>query len=139
MNYEQLIEIAEMLAAAPQYGEARGRPQQMRLRKANSQAYYALFYALANSNADTLIGSTPAARASEEWTATHRALNHGTAKTQMSKKRETPQFPPGVQDFSEAFVALQVQRHEADYNPNPDEPVHPFAGHEEHQARQASD
>ena len=94
MNYEQLIEIAEMLAAAPQYGETRGRPQQMRLRKANSHAYYALFYALANSNADTLIGSTPAARASEEWTATHRALNHGTAKTQMSKKREMSQFPP---------------------------------------------
>ena len=122
MNLDQLLEMAETLAGAPQYGETRGRPQQMQLRKAVSHAYYAMFYALANSNADTLIGSAPAIRASTEWTATHRALNHGTAKTQMSKKSEMSQFHPSVQDFSETFVALQVQRHEADYNPNPAEP-----------------
>ena len=60
MNLEQLLEIAEMLAGAPQHGETRGRPQQMQLRKATSNAYYAMFYALANSNADTLIGSAQA-------------------------------------------------------------------------------
>lgn len=122
MNHDQLITIAEALAGAPQHGETRGRPQQMQLRKATSQAYYAMFYALANSNADTLIGSTPATRASEEWTTTHRALNHGPAKTQMSKTREMSRFHPDIQDFSDAFVELQVRRHDADYNPNPVEP-----------------
>ena len=83
MNWEQLLELAEMLAGTLQQGEARGRPQQTRLRKANSIAYYALFHALANSNVDTLIGSAATIRRSEEWTTTHRALNHGTAKGQM--------------------------------------------------------
>lgn len=121
MNWEQLIELAEMLAGTPQYGETRGRPQQTHLRKANSAAYYAMFHAVANSNADTLIGATPAIRRSEEWTATQRALNHGPVKTQMNKAQMSA-FHADVQDFSQTFVALQVQRHEADYNPNPATP-----------------
>ena len=32
-------------------------------------------------------------------------------------------FQNDVQDFSETFIARQVQRHEADYNPNPDTPL----------------
>ena len=39
MNWEQLLELAEMLAGTPQHGETRGRPQQTHLRKANSTAY----------------------------------------------------------------------------------------------------
>ena len=121
MNWEQLLELAEMLARTPQYGETRDRPQQTYLRKANSAAYYAMFHAVANSNADTLIGATAAIRRNEEWTATQRALNHGPAKSQMNKGRMSA-FHPDIQDFSQTFVALQVQRHEADYNPNPDAP-----------------
>ena len=52
MNWEQLLELAEAIANPPQHGEARGRPQQTHLRKATSIAYYAMFHALANSNAD---------------------------------------------------------------------------------------
>ena len=107
-----------MLAGAPIHGETRGRPQQTQLRKANSAAYYAMFHALANSNADTLIGSAAAIRRSEEWTATQRALNHGTARNQMLSRSRMATFHTDVQDFSETFIALQVQRHEADYNPN---------------------
>lgn len=121
MNWEQLLELAEMLAGTPLHGETRGRPQQTHLRKANSAAYYAMFHAVANSNADTLVGATPAIRRSEEWTAAQRALNHGPAKTQMNKGQISA-FHADIQDFSETFVALQVQRHEADYNPNPDTP-----------------
>ncbi len=66
MNWEQLLELADMLAGAPLHGETRGRPQQTHLRKANSAAYYAMFHALANSNADTLIGSGAAVRRTEE-------------------------------------------------------------------------
>ena len=32
-------------------------------------------------------------------------------------------FHPDIQDFSDTFIALQVQRHEADYNPNPVTPL----------------
>ena len=38
MNWEQLLELAEMLAGAPLHGETRSRPQQTHLRKANSTA-----------------------------------------------------------------------------------------------------
>ena len=123
MNWEQLLELAEMLAGAPQHGEARGRPQQTHLRKANSAAYYAMFHALANSNADTLIGSAGVTRRNEEWTATQRALNHGTARNQMLNKSRLSTFHADIQDFAETFVELQVQRHEADYNPNPATPL----------------
>ena len=120
MNWEQLLELAEMLAGAPRHGETRGRPRQTHLRKAISAAYYAMFHAVANSNADSLIGATTATRRSEAWTATHRALNHGTAKQQMMNGRRIETFHNGIQDFSDTFVVLQLQRHDADYNPNPD-------------------
>jgi hypothetical protein len=82
-----------------------------------------MFHVLANSNADTLIGSTAIVRRSEEWTATQRALNHGTAKNIMNNPNRMANFPAHMQDFAATFVALQVQRHEADYNPNPDTPL----------------
>ena len=37
------------------------------------------------------------------------------------KKEQMATFHPDIQDFSDTFVALQAQRHEADYNPNPRE------------------
>ena len=117
MNWQQLIELAEMLAGPPEHGETRGRPQQTYLRKAISAAYYAMFHALANSNADTMIGSSAALRNAPEWTWAQRALNHGAAKTQMIKKSEMAAFHPAIRDFSNTFVALQIQRNEADYNP----------------------
>ncbi len=129
MNWEQLLELAEMLAGAPAPGETRGRPQQTHLRKANSATYYAMLHALANSNADTLIRSAAsirdrsAFRRSEEWTATRRALNHGTAKSQMLNASRMATFDADIPDFAETFIALQVQRHEADYNPNPATPL----------------
>lgn len=123
MNWEQLLELAEMLAGARVHGETRGRPQQTHLRKANSAAYYAMFHALANGNADTLIGSGAANRRTEEWTATQRVLNHGTARNQMLNARQMATFHTDIQDFAETFIELQVQRHEADYNPNPATPL----------------
>ena len=121
MNWEQLLELAEMLARPPERGETRGRPQQTHLRKAISAAYYAMFHSLANSNADTLVGSAPSIQNSTEWTRTQRALNHGAARTQMVKN-EMAAFDPAIQDFGNTFLSLQPNRHEADYNPNPPAP-----------------
>ena len=121
MNWEQLLELAEMLANPPGHGETRGRPQQTHLRKAISAAYYAMFHALANSNADTLVGSISSIRNSTEWTRTQRALNHGIARAQIIKN-EMVAFDSAIQDFGNTFLTLQLDRHEADYNPNPKEP-----------------
>lgn len=116
MNWGQLIAIARLLAGAPEYGERRGRPQQMQLRKAISAAYYAMFYTLAGSNADTLIGASPQFRNLSAWTQTYRALNHGFARGQIN--RGLADFAPVIQDFGNAFAILQEERHKADYDPN---------------------
>lgn len=116
MNWAQLIAISRLLAQPPEIGEARGRPQQARLRRAISTAYYAMFHALAESNANALIGSSSDSRNSSEWTRTYRAINHGTARSQMIAL-STNQFPDSIADFAETFVDLQAQRNDADYNP----------------------
>lgn len=116
MNWEQLIAIARMLATAPDYGERRGRPQQMQLRKAISAAYYAVFHAMAGSNADMLIGTSLSFRRTPAWTQTYRALDHGFAKSRVQNGMDA--FCPEIRSFSVAFVALQEERHRADYDPN---------------------
>ena len=115
MNWEQLIAIARLLASAPEHGERRGRPQQAQLRKAISAAYYAMFHALARNNADTLIGASPRFRRLTAWTQTYRALDHGFARRQIN--RGLTGFASEIQDFGDAFVALQEERHRADYDP----------------------
>ncbi len=115
MNWEQLIAIARMLASAPGYGERRGRPQQMQLRKAISSAYYAMFHALAMSNADTLIGASPRFRGLPAWTLTYRALDHGFARGQIN--RGLAGFAVEIEEFGNTFVDLQSWRHLADYDP----------------------
>lgn len=115
MNWEQLIALARMLASAPEYGERRGRPQQIQLRKAISAAYYAMFHALAASNADMLIGASPQFRRLPAWTQTYRALDHGSAKSRIQSGLST--FTPVIQTFGRAFVDLQNWRHRADYAP----------------------
>ncbi len=116
MNWEQLITIARLLADAPEHGERRGRPQQMQLRKAISAAYYAIFHALATSNADTLIGVSPQFRRLPAWTQTYRALDHGFAKSQMRSGLDA--FAQPIRNFGWVFTALQEERHRADYNPD---------------------
>lgn len=116
MNWQQLIALARMLASAPEYGERRGRPQQVQLRKAISAAYYAMFHALAASNADTLIGASRQFRRLPAWALTYRALDHGFARGQIN--RGLSGFEAPIEDFGLAFVDLQNWRHRADYDPD---------------------
>lgn len=41
----------------------------------------------------------------------------------MLNKSRMSTFHADIQDFAETFIELQVQRHEADYNPNPAAPL----------------
>ncbi len=116
MNWAQVIAIARLLATAPEYGERRGRPQQMQLRKAVSAAYYAVFHALAKSNADTLIGVSAQFRSLPAWTQTYRALDHGPAKNRIQGRLN--EFAPAIRSFGSAFIILQDERHRADYDPD---------------------
>lgn len=87
----------------------------VRARRSISTAYYALFHALAGSNADLLAGP-PAG--SQSWLRVYRALDHGSAKRVMADPRRTPpEQDDALAAFANVFVGLQEQRHAADYDP----------------------
>jgi hypothetical protein len=92
------------------------RPRQAELKRAVSTAYYALFQAIAKDAADMLVGVGPN-RPGEAWTHIYRSLQHGDAKTACAAVRNLA-FPAVLADCAEAFVALQEDRHDADYNPD---------------------
>lgn len=92
------------------------RPKQANLRRAVSASYYAVFHALCWSNANILAGTGPS-RPERAWLQVYRAVDHGQAKSRCKDAR-TKGFPAKIQAFSDAFVALQEQRHRADYSPD---------------------
>ena len=108
---EDLLDMANTLAVA----DGR-RPRQISLRRAISNAYYAVFHALAQLCADELVGVTK--HSSPAWIRVYRALEHGFAKNAL-KANEVTALNPGVKDFADAFLALQDLRHIADYDPRP--------------------
>lgn len=94
---------------------ASGQPSQEALRRAVSTAYYAMFHALANSNADLTEGNeTPANQAN--WTRTYRSLRHVRAASILQKWPHL--FGQQVQNFAVVIDAMKAQREEADYNPD---------------------
>ena len=96
----------------------RGRPRQANLRRAASSAYYALFHCLATSNANMLVGANRSRRSEGAWTQTYRALQHGTARSRCENRKMLSLFPPVIQEFADVFIMMQIERNEADYDPN---------------------
>ena len=115
MNWRNLMDTARQLAGQTQPQQP-GRPRQEPLKRAVSSAYYAMFHALCQSNADTIIGrrSDPVSRLA--WTRTYRALDHRQAKNRLTQALRG--LPPQARSFSERFGVMQEQRHAADYNPH---------------------
>lgn len=101
------------------------RPKQASLRRAVSAAYYALFHLLVDDATRRLMGR--ADRAALRGCLA-RAFNHAAMKTvarQFAEGGVSPKLSPGLngeapQDelarIASAFVDLQQQRHEADYD-----------------------
>lgn len=92
------------------------RPRQADLRRAISTAYYALFHALAKDAADLLVG-VGADRPDKAWSHTYRALQHGDAKSACEAVRNM-NFPATIMSCADAFITLQLERHNADYDPD---------------------
>lgn len=82
-------------------------------------AYYAVFHAYCKNCADCLVGSDRKARRSPAWRQTYRAVEHGFSNKQCQNKTIMEKFPPTIQDVSNTYVHLhlQRQRHKADYDP----------------------
>ena len=117
LNWEHSIEAARLLAGSYGTGPPPGRPRQAMLRRAVSTAYYAMFHALCQSNADTLVGPMPTGPNVSLWMDAYRTLNHRTAKSRLTQYVQiTPN--PAVRSFANLFGNLQEQRISADYDPS---------------------
>jgi len=101
------------------------RPQEAHLRRALSSIYYALFHFLAQSCADSFIGTQGAKnRSNKAWQQVYRSLEHGMAKNACEEcnKKDShgnfkKNFPPAIRAYATLFVEYQKKRHDADYNP----------------------
>ncbi len=105
-----LLRSATILAKA-----SAGKPRQADLRRAISTAYYALFHALAEDAANLLVGVGRTAP-DEPWTRVYRALDHGVARNACREAR-AQSFPSALVTVADAFISLQIQRQDADYDP----------------------
>ncbi|MDE0026535.1 MAG: hypothetical protein OXP69_19165 [Spirochaetaceae bacterium] len=98
-------------------GLTTGRPRQIVLKRAISNAYYALFHCLAESNANMLVGGPNSDRSDPAWIQAYRALVHRKAKDKFRKQDPMRRFPKELRQFADEFCEAQLQREEAEYNP----------------------
>lgn len=120
---DSLLAIAKDLVP-----EGRGLPDQGKLRRAISTAYYALFHRIIERSVDEIVGVTaPAALRS----LASRAFGHGAMKDlaeRIAQNRPPKSLhtlietvPRDLMLVADAFVKLQRERHRADYDL-----AHPF-------------
>ena len=114
MNPARLINIATELALSS--GDTPERQDD--LRRAVSTAYYAMFHALANSNANALVGAPTNNDDAMAWNRAYRALEHGDARSRFRHAGHMEHFPRAVREFADTFNELQRERQTADYNPD---------------------
>ena len=117
MTWASLLVVARSIAESLQIQRTLDDWQQAHFRRAVSTAYYAMFHALLQNNADKLYGRETAQPKSPGWTAIYRALTHTRARSKMAP-RNMSSFPDAIADFAATFLDLQQQREDANYNPN---------------------
>lgn len=117
MNPPELITLARALVNGVITGGA-AQVSQTELRRAVSCAYYAMFHTLAVSNANTLIGASPADQQRWAWQQAYRAADHRPARNKLSTAGLGSRFPMPVRKFGEVFAIAQKERHSADYDPH---------------------
>lgn len=106
MDWLELINASRFLAS--------GQPTQGALRRAVSTAYYAMFHALAASNADLIVGPRTPANESR-WATTYRSLRHFRAENPLHGWPHL--FSQPVQNFAFVISGIKKEREKADYDP----------------------
>ena len=115
MNWRHLIQSALLLAGQLPARTPPGRPRQADLKRAISNAYYAMFHALCHSNATALWGNPGGTPGAPGWSRIYRSLEHNQARQRMNQITGSS---PQLRNFASTFQALQNHRHQADYDPN---------------------
>lgn len=120
-NPDHCFEQAERLV------EGAGRPRQVDLRRAVSNAYYGLFHAILTAAADEAVGTT--LRSTPSYSLAYRSVDHRALRalcaeiqkpTLASKYRRyvpTGGFSRFMREFAASVVELQDSRYAADYDP----------------------
>ncbi len=117
MNPSDLIDLARALVNGVITGSG-AAPNKTELRRAVSCAYYAMFHTLAASNADTLVGASPADQQRWAWQQVYRAADHRPTRNKLTPSSLSDRFPTAIHEFGREFIAVQQARHSADYNPH---------------------
>ena len=117
MMWQSLLIVARSIGEDLQILRTPDDWQQAHFRRAISTAYYAMFHALLQNNADMLYGQETGQPKSPGWTAIYRALAHTRARTKLAPSNMAS-FPDAIADFAATFLDLQQQPDDADYNPN---------------------
>ena len=112
-----LLDPLEYLRTAHRLATFGRKPRSSDLRRAVSTTYYAMFDALCRTCADSFVGGKGADRDTDAWLQVYRSVDHGQAKQRSKNQEGLAAFPTAVRVFAEIFCDLQIQRHEADYNP----------------------
>jgi len=135
LNPDHLLDQALRLITPP----GGGAPRQADLRRAISNAYYAVFHAVVTEAADDLIGRTH--RTQPRYTMVYRSIDHRSLRSlcelveridksgkKNPKKLEVSSrylpyvpkggFGPDLLALAAAVVELQEKRHLADYDPS---------------------
>lgn len=113
MLSDDLLDNARRLAL----GDGARPPSQADLRRAASGVYYAVFHAICQSNADTLVGDDSQNRDLAAWRQTYRALEHGYAGRRCRQIQSNPRFSQPIRNLARHFPTIQRLRHQADYDP----------------------
>ena len=95
-----------------------GRPRQVTLKRVVSNAYYAMFHCLAESNANLIVGGPNSNRSKGAWAQTYRALGHNETRNKCRNQNMMRRFPEEITRFADVFCTMQFKREEADYNPD---------------------
>ena len=113
IDWRNLIQAGRDLINPQQPG---GSATDEHVRRAVSNAYYALFHALAESNASALIGAPGDPLTASAWSRVYRGLDHVSARRELRRRRQDLSAP--AQDFADQFADMQEIRHAADYDHN---------------------
>lgn len=120
---DHLLEQADRLMALPRSGA----PRQVDLRRAISNAYYAVFHALMTEAADDFVGRTH--RDTARYALVYRSVDHRRLRElcEIARKAPLPKkylkyepaggFAPDLVALATAVLDLYEKRHLADYDP----------------------
>ena len=103
--------VTSLLAIADDLAQYRGTAnlKQMAMRRAISNAYYAVFHAICGVCADSLVN-----RSKPDLTqAIYRSIDHGPVK-RLLLSAAAREIAPDMRKIGDLFAALQQQRHRAD-------------------------